>query len=424
MLGVDVPTGEIRSLVGGRNYDRSQFNRVLFAKRQVGSLFKPFVYIAAFEPSLSRQNITPATLVNDTRFVLKRKFSDDWSPRNYENHYEGVVTVRRALEHSLNAASVRLGLSVGVDAIVKAAKSLGVDTELEANPSMILGAVGVPPIEMAQAYTTMARMGERIPLHAVRYVTDEKGRTLQGAKTEPQQVFPARDAFLIVHVMEGVVDRGTAASSRALGFRKRAAGKTGTTNEKRDAWFIGFTPYTLALTWIGFDDNAPVGVSGSEGAVPIWSRYMRDITASQRDAEFAPPQGITFAQVDEMSGGLATVSCPASSVVNEAFKSGTEPGGPCPLHNVMMNQPLPFDQVPVTGTDYPTATDGSTFPTQTLSPNQAPPLQPSEIPPSLRQPDSTVQPPTTVQPQPPLPSPPPAETTPPPDQTTTDTQTR
>jgi membrane peptidoglycan carboxypeptidase len=229
-----------------------------------------------------------------------------------------------------------------------------------------------------------------------------------------------------------VVDRGTAAGSRSYGFRKRAAGKTGTTNDKRDAWFIGFTPYTLALTWIGFDDNTPIGISGSEGAVPIWSRYMRDITATQRDAEFGPPAGITFAQVDEMSGGLATTLCPSNVVVNEAFKAGTEPGGACPLHSVAVAPMYPMGQVPMTGTDM-TTTDGG-FPTQTLSPgpgNDAPPLAPADIPPSLRQGSEPPQPQPPVQ-QPPTSAPAPVETTqpepvetvPPPDQTTTATQTR
>lgn len=415
MLGVDVGSAEIRALVGGRNYDISQFNRVLSAKRLVGSLFKPFVYLSAFEPSLSNQNITPATLVNDTRFVLKRKFSADWSPRNYEN-YEGIVTVRRALEHSLNAASVRIGLSVGTDAIVKTAKALGVETTLEENPSMILGAVGVPPIEMAQAYTTLARMGVRVPLHAVRYVTDEKGRMINGARAEPTQVFPARDVYLVVNVMEGVVDRGTAAGARSLGFRKRAAGKTGTTNDKRDAWFIGFTPTTLALTWVGFDDNTPTGLSGGEGAVPIWTRFMKDVTANDHDAEFAPPPNVVFAAIDELSGGLATPYCPSNVVANQAFKAGTEPHNACPTHSIAAPPPLPIDQMPMTDT---TMTDtAATFPTQTLSPdvNTAPPISPGEIPPSLRQPrpDNPQQPPPTD-----TGAPPPTDTSSPPTSTST-----
>ncbi|HEY0788705.1 MAG TPA: transglycosylase domain-containing protein, partial [Thermoanaerobaculia bacterium] len=185
IIGIDVQTGEIRALVGGRDYDRSQFNRALSARRQVGSLFKPFVFLAAFEPQLSHQNITPATLVNDSRFVLERRFAKDWSPRNYEGRYHGVVTVRQALEQSMNSASVRLGLATGVDSIIKTANVLGVDSKLDPNPALILGAVDVAPIEMAEAYTTRARLGSRTPLRAIRYVTDGDGDVIAEAEIEP-----------------------------------------------------------------------------------------------------------------------------------------------------------------------------------------------------------------------------------------------
>ncbi len=383
MMAVDVPTGEIRALVGGRNYDRSQFNRALNAKRQVGSLFKPFVFLAAFEPSLSNQNITPATLVNDNRFVLERRYSKDWSPRNYGDHYNGVVTVRRALEQSMNVASVRIGLSTGVDAAIKAAHVLGVQQELEDVPSLILGSVEIPPIEMAEAYSTLARMGARAPLRTIRYVTNEGGKVVaSGDEVKAVQVFPARDVFLTVHIMEGVVNRGTAAVARSLGVKGPVAGKTGTTNDKRDAWFIGFTPQTLALTWIGFDDNSPVGVSGAEGAVPIWSRYMREIQKGQPLQDFPAPSGIIFTQVDANSGGLATPQCPPAMVVNEAFKQGTQPMGLCPLHSPGL-QPL----YPMPGTD-PMATTTDLDPT-ILAPGQTATLSPTEPAPVQQQPVTT-----------------------------------
>jgi penicillin-binding protein 1B len=333
IIDVDIPTGEIRALVGGRDYVQSQFNRALQSKRLVGSLFKPFIYLTAFEPSLSNQNITPATLVSDTRFVLKRRFADDWSPGNYEQRYYGTVTVRQALEQSLNSASVRVGLATGIDAILKTAHTLGISTELDNNPAILLGAAGIPPIEMAEAYATMARMGGRMPLRAVRFVTNDRGRVLAtSGEVQAVQVFPARDVYLVNHLMRGVVERGTAASVRRMGFKKIAAGKTGTTNDKRDSWFIGYTPRTLALTWIGFDDNKPTGLSGSDAAVPMWARYMVAATAGEPDADFPVPTGISFVAVDATSGGLATELCPRQVIVNEAFKSGSEPANLCPLH--------------------------------------------------------------------------------------------
>jgi penicillin-binding protein 1B len=335
IINVDVPTGEIRALIGGRNYDLNQFNRALNAKRQIGSLVKPFVYATAFEPSLSHKNITPATLVSDTRFVLQRPSSPDWSPRNYEDVYHQTVTVAEALEQSLNSASVRIGLACGLDPIARTAHTLGVVSDIDTrNPSMLLGAINLTPIEMADAFSTIARLGSRLPLHTVKFVTDDKGRQVSaGDEVNAVQVFPARDTYMLVTVMKGVVDRGTAGGARSMGFHLVAAGKTGTTNDKRDAWFIGFTPKALTLTWLGFDDNAPTGLSGGTGAVPIWTRFMQAVMVGQPNVDFAPPEGLVTAQIDETSGGLSVPNCPSRFVVTEAFKAGTQPGNPCPLHS-------------------------------------------------------------------------------------------
>ncbi len=442
ILAVDVESGEIRALVGGRDYDTSQFNRALSARRQVGSLFKPFVFLAAFEPQLSGQNITPATLVNDSRFVLERRFSKDWSPRNYEGRYHGVVTVRQALEQSMNSASVRLGLATGVESIIKTAKVLGIESKLDPNPALILGAVDLAPIEMAEAYTTMARLGSRTPLRAIRYVTDGDGDVIAEAEIEPVQVFPARDVFLAVHLMEGVMNRGTGAGARALAFRKPAAGKTGTTNDKRDAWFIGFTPRTLALTWVGFDEPRPMGISGSDGAVPIWARTMNAITAGQEPIDFPVPGGIVFVETDIATGGLATPQCPRGQIVQEAFKAGTEPRMPCPIHQ--MRQPLMVDaygnpiligpdglplpgQIPtatdITSTTYepaPVSTDLPDRPEPVLGGGnlgqQQPPPPPTTTNPPVRLPAPLPKEPREEEPPPP---PPPTTTTP----TTTTTTT-
>jgi penicillin-binding protein 1B len=408
LIHLDVPTGEIRALVGGRNYDRSQFNRALKSKRLVGSLFKPFVYLTAFEPSLSGKNITPATMVDDTRFVLKRRWSEDWSPRNYDGRYMGKVTVRMALEHSLNAASVRIGLACGIGAILKTARTLGVQTELDDNPSILLGATGIPPMEMAEAYSTIARQGSRLPPRAIRFVTDDRGKALAGAgDAKPVQVFPQRDVYLLTHVMEGVVNRGTAGSARSMGFKRVAAGKTGTTNDKRDAWFIGFTPQTLALTWVGFDDNDPTGLSGSDAAVPMWTRYMLAATAGEKNAEFALSQGIAFAEVDETSGGLATPYCPRNVIVQEAFKVGTEPTHPCPTHAGGATPVVPmYDELGnpiVTNTMPPTSTDTGGF----------------EAPPDTTLTGGVFRPPPPVTTTTEEPPPPPEEEPPP----TTDTST-
>jgi penicillin-binding protein 1B len=390
IIAVDVPTGEIRALVGGRNYDQSQFNRALSARRQVGSLFKPFAYLAAFEPSLTGgQNITPATVVSDTRFIWKPRFGSSWSPRNYNDDYHVSVTVQQALEQSLNSSSVRIGLVPGVDNVIKTARVLGVDSDLESYPSVILGAVDVTPIEMAEAYTTIAREGSRVPLRAVRYVLDDRGNSVAGpGDLNPVQVFPARASYLGIRLMEGVVQRGTAAGARSYGFDKIAAGKTGTTNDKRDAWFIGFTPQTLGLAWIGFDDNRPVGLSGSEGAVPIWARFMRIATALEPNHEFGVPFGVDFAAIDETSGGLATPNCPPNVIVNAAFKSGTQPTQPCPIH--LAPAPPPTELFPPTMTGTAAMTEPQRVPTETVTTTSTGFSPPKPPPPIL----STAEPPS------------------------------
>jgi penicillin-binding protein 1B len=414
VIMVDVPAGEIRALIGGRNYDQSQFNRAINAKRQIGSLIKPFVYATAFEPSLSQQNITQATLVSDTRFVLKRRFADDWSPRNYEDRYHGTVTVREALEQSMNSASVRIGLATGIPAIIRTAHTLGIQTEISDNPAMLLGAVDIPPIEMADAYSTIARIGSRLPLRTIRFVTDDRGRVVSaGDAVQPVVVFPPRDMYILTDLMKGVLDRGTAASARSMGFRLIAAGKTGTTNDKRDAWFIGFTPKTLALTWIGFDDNSPIGLSGGEGAVPIWTRYMIAETAGQPNVDFPVPQAIVFAQVDETSGGLGVSQCPPNIVINEAFKDGTQPGYPCPLHSPQAPQAPTLDQfgnpiaLDTTGTaptdtsvpPIPPAPPPATATTTTIPPPTPPPVTNTSAPPPAT--NTSAPPPATTTTNPP-----------------------
>ena len=210
---------------------------------------------------------------------------------------------------------------------------------------MLLGAIDLAPIEMADAYATIAPVGSRVPLHAIKSVTDDRNRVLSaGDEIRPVQVFPPRDMYILLNVMKGVVDRGTAGSARSMGFRLTAAGKTGTTNDKRDAWFIGFTPKTLTLTWLGFDDNVPTGLSGGGGAVPIWTRFMQAVTVGQPNVDFAMPAGITMAEIDETSGGLAVPTCPPGSVVTEAFKAGTQPMPPCPLHSPQPVAPPALDQ--------------------------------------------------------------------------------
>ena len=319
----------------------------------------------------------------------------------------------------MNSASVRIGLACGIDPILKTAHTLGVQTDIDnANPSVILGAVGVPPVEMADAFSTIARVGSRLPLRTIRFVTDDRGRVVSaGDAVQAVQVFPARDVYVLLNVMKGVLDRGTAAGARSLGFRLTGAGKTGTTNDARDAWFIGFTPQTLALTWIGFDDNSIVGLSGGQGAVPIWTRYMQQVTAGQKNVDWAPPGGVEMVQIDEMSGGLATPNCPRNAIITDAFKSGTAPTIPCPLHSP---QAAPPPAVDAFGNPIALDTTGLT-PSPEATTTAAPPPD-STLTGGVFKTDTTS---TSMPPMPPMPQqrPSPEPQQPPPPQTDTSSTT-
>jgi membrane carboxypeptidase/penicillin-binding protein len=284
----------------------------------------------------------------------------------------------------MNSASVRIGLASGIGSVIRTAHTLGVQSDIPDNPAMLLGALGIPPIEMADAYSTIARIGSRLPLRTIRFVNDDHGNQVStNDVVQPVQVFPARDMYILADVMKGVIDRGTAANARSMGFKLIAAGKTGTTNDKRDAWFIGFTPKTLALTWIGFDDNAPIGLSGGEGAVPIWTKFMNAETAGQPNADFAMPGGISLVSVDESSGGLSMPMCPKNVVVQEAFKDGTQPTNVCPLHSPQAPPPPTLDQF---GTPVALDTTGTVTTETAAAPMTSAAPPPAAPPPTQTQP--------------------------------------
>jgi penicillin-binding protein 1B len=324
LIAVDPTTGQIRALVGGRDYAVSQFNRAVLARRQPGSAFKPFVYLAALSPRRGdRPSFTAASLVDDSPITLTVG-GTPWSPRNYEDRYEGRVRVRQALEHSLNAATVRLAQAVGLEVVIDTARTLGIASDLAPVPAAALGAFEVTPLELARAYLSFASGGVRPGgLIAVRTAYDGDGVPLHADDEEPTRVMPQADAYLMTSLLQGVVDSGTAASARALGLTAQVAGKTGTTNEARDAWFVGYTPTLLALVWVGFDNGEAHGLSGAEAAVPIWTDFMKQALEAYPSLPFAIPDGVTEANIDATNGKLANRFCPI--VVREVFLAGTEP---------------------------------------------------------------------------------------------------
>jgi penicillin-binding protein 1B len=323
MIVLDPATGQVRALVGGRDYRASQFNRAVLARRQPGSAFKPFVYLAALTPRKEGALFTAASLIEDAPITVMVD-GKPWTPKNYDDRYEGRVTVRRALEGSLNTATVRVAQAVGLPVVIETARSLGMEVELKPVPALTLGVFEITPLALARAYLPLAN-GGLVPSGGgvVETVADEGGRALWSASREARPVIGAAEAYVVTSLLEGVINVGTAASARAAGVPGAVAGKTGTTNEGRDAWFVGYSPNLLALVWVGFDDGTPAGLSGAEGALPIWSDFMRQALDIYPGGAFSEPAGVTHAKVDVTTGRRATAFCPL--VATEVFLAGTEP---------------------------------------------------------------------------------------------------
>lgn len=345
LLAVQPQTGFIRAMVGGRDYRVSQFNRCTQAARQPGSVFKPIVYAAALRATRDNPRpLLPTTALEDAPFSWAYD-NKMWSPSNYNERYLGWVTVRTALEQSLNAATARLAFEVGLPEILATARDLGITSPLPAYPSVVLGSAETSPFEIAQAYAVFANGGVRTRPLALRRVTDRSGVSLERRPIEVESVLPPDTAFIVTHMLTGVLDRGTGARARKLGFLRTAAGKTGTTNDYQDAWFVGYTPELLAVVWVGFDSRRLLGLSGAQGALPIWVEFMKRATSGLPASEFVPPPNIRLVRIDPQSGELATANCPATLL--EAFYAGHVPAHVCAMHEeVPTNGSVPPPALP------------------------------------------------------------------------------
>jgi penicillin-binding protein 1B len=348
LIAMQPQTGQIKAMVGGRDYRTSQFNRATQAMRQPGSLFKPFVYAAALVHGVTPEGAayTPVTLIEDSPVILSAN-KKVWIPLNYDKSYNGPVTMRTALERSLNVATVRLAQQVGTGQVIEMARALGIRTPLQDVPSIALGTSEVVPLEIASAYGAIANGGMQTEPLAVREVVNADGRVLERRMLEMTQVITPQQAFLLTYLLEGVMDRGTAAKVRAMGFTRPAAGKTGTTSHYNDAWFSGFTPELLSLVWIGFDQPQPLlpgskdpkepmdfpeeeegaRLTGAVAALPIWTEFMTEATAGRPETPFTPPPGIVFEKIDPATGLVADRHCPGG--IQEAFIEGTQPTQSC-----------------------------------------------------------------------------------------------
>ena len=325
LVALDPATGAIRALVGGRRIERKGFNRALRAQRQPGSAFKPFVYAAAI-----MHGFTAATMVQDEPVTV-----DDgrktWTPANYGDDYAGRVTLRDALTRSANAATVRVSRDVGISTIAEQARAQGIRSALPLVPALALGAGGVTPLELTAAYAPFANGGSRITPYMIERIEDNFGRVLwDNANRSTARALESTDAFLVTSLLQSVVDHGTGYAVRQAGIKGPVAGKTGTTNDGADVWFVGFTPSIVAGVWFGADDPVPLGSSASGGrlAAPAWAKFIKEGWHSpERDAPWQVPMGIEQKQIDIHTGKLASDWCGPSRL--EYFRVGTVPSESC-----------------------------------------------------------------------------------------------
>lgn len=315
---LDPATREVRALSGGYGSGAGTFNRAVQARRQAGSTFKPVVYTAAF----ASRRFTPVSRCLDAAWVL-RESGRSWKPQNYGGTFDGDISLRRALTLSKNVCSVRLADGVGIDAVLDTARRLGIESPLPSTLSLALGAGSVTPLEMVNAYATLADGGRHADPIFVKKVVAPDGEVLYQAEAKPRQAIPPTVAYQTVSVMQSVVEEGTARRVKALD--RPVAGKTGTTNDSRDAWFIGFTPDLVAGVWVGFDDNRPLGPreTGGRAAIPIWLDTMTAALEDRPKLDFTAPSDIVFALVDPETGKLAPPEHPGARL--EPFLPGTEP---------------------------------------------------------------------------------------------------
>jgi penicillin-binding protein 1B len=331
LIAVSPHTGHLIALAGGRNYQVNQFNHATQAHRQPGSIFKPMVYLTAFEQAVkkgrSADTITPASLLDDSPVTLT---ADDksWSPQNYDKAFHGNVTVRTALENSLNVPTVKLALKIGLDSIIQSARNLGIESPLRPTPSLALGSYEVTPLEMVSAYEVIANQGMKAEIQTIKQVTDTHHKILEGKTLEMREAFSPQAAFLVTRLLQGVIENGTGKRVKEMGFQRPAAGKTGTTSEYNDAWFVGYTPDLLTLVWVGFDQGEKINLTGASAALPVWVDFMKEALEEFPGSDFSPPAHIRFVKVVPSTGLLWEPGC-GPDLIEEAFFEGTEPVQSC-----------------------------------------------------------------------------------------------
>jgi penicillin-binding protein 1A len=319
LVTIDTKTGHVKAMVGGYDFFRSEFNRAVLARRQPGSAFKPFVYIAALEAGL-----TPATRIDDSPVTYPvGRNNQAWKPDNYDRKFRGPTTLQQAIEESVNVVAVKLQERVGLNRTIQVARRLGVTSALNADLSLALGSSDLTLLEMTSAYAALANQGTWMPPTTLRYVTDARGKLLEEHVPEGREAITPEIAYLITHMLRGVVERGTGQGARSLG--RAVAAKTGTTNDYSNAWFVGYTPSVATGVWVGYDRPRSLGKdeTGSRVAVPIWTAFMKRALGDSPVEDFPVPERVVLVPVDLDP----TNEC--VKVVTMAFVRGTQPESSC-----------------------------------------------------------------------------------------------
>jgi penicillin-binding protein 1A len=365
VVTLDAKTGNIRAMVGGRDFEDSKFNRATQALRQPGSTFKPIVYATALEAGYPLSHV----MVDDPLTVEIATDEAPWAPQNYDLEFDGPMTLRRALYMSRNIIAIKLGMEIGEDAVISEATKFGITTRIPPYPSIHIGSADVYPLEMIAAYTTFANLGTRTLPNAILRVEDRNGKIVWQPQVRSVSVMDTAHAWLMTDALRDVVRHGTAVGSVGSRINFPAGGKTGTTNDGFDVWFIGFTPDLVTGVWIGFDQPKKIKANAQGGvlAAPAWTAMMREVY--ERRALPAPwprPDGLTALDIDKTTGYKATPFCPKDVHYIESFIPGTEPTAFCPIHS-------PFGAVggaasPLGGS----APDGAPQPTAPLPPGTHP----------------------------------------------------
>ncbi len=334
LVAIEPFSGKIRAWVGGRDFSENQFDHISQAKRQIGSTIKPFLYLTALDSGLnSYRPATPITILPDEPMKFDFGNQPTWEPENYDHQFRGDVTLRFALENSLNMPAAYIATRVGLGSLVETTQKFRLGELMTAVPSLALGAADTTLLRLTAGYGALANGGIYVAPRLYLSALEKEDSVLARGDLIEERVADENAVYVLTNILQGVIERGTGHGVRTGGFVGEAAGKTGTSNDARDAWFVGFTPSLVAGVWVGFDDNSKLGLTGGHAAVPIWTEFMKCVAPAEDSLTFIPPPGVVFTSVDLKGGGLSTPNCPEENIVREVFVRGTEPTRRCSLHS-------------------------------------------------------------------------------------------